>query len=162
MKKFLFILIAFSISLLADAYQRAAHYCTLDNNIALEYFDPITFFEGDPKVGKENIPFAFNGVNYQFVSWEHQKEFAENKEKYEAQYGGWDAYEMSQERSKVKPNIYIYRVIDDKLYFFASEENAEKFKSNYKELSKKAKENWDVIYGIKIDIGDFDNRNEIY
>jgi hypothetical protein len=162
MKKIILLLFCFSIFLLADAYQRAAHFYTIDNNVGLEYFDPITFFEGDPKLGDENIPFANNGINYLFVSWENQKKYAENRDKYEAQYGGWDAYEMSQERSKVQPDIYIYRVIEDKLYFFASEKNAEKFEANYDELSLKAQENWDLIYGIKIDMQDFDVRNDIY
>lgn len=162
MFKYLSALIILSGILLSQSYNRAFHFYTIETNVAMEFMDPMSYFQGDPKPGIDTITFSNNGVNYVFSSWENQQKFSSNLGKYEAEYGGWCAYEMSQKRSKVYPDVYIYRVIDDKLYFFSSEEKAKLFEADYENLSKQAQKHWDIIFQIKPERQEIYIKDEIY
>lgn len=122
---------------------------------AIDYYDPISFYNGEPRIGLESIPFTYNGVTYLFFSEENKAKFLENHKDLEPRFGGWCAYSMT-EGKKVNFEPEYFDIINDSLYLFKDEESKIKFKNNYKELNIKAWDNW-----VKI-LPTFDPRDSIY
>lgn len=88
------------------------------NNIALEGYDPVSYFEGKPQKGSTKITDEIEGVIYRFSSAENCAKFQSNPLKYLPQYGGYCAYAMAKDGDEVGINPKSYLIIDDKLYLF--------------------------------------------
>ncbi|MEO6346563.1 MAG: YHS domain-containing (seleno)protein [Aquaticitalea sp.] len=91
----------------------------LDDNLAIKGYDPVSYFiQEEPEEGKNNINTEYNGIIYHFSSEKNKTTFLENPSKYEPQYGGWCAYAMGDDGTKVSINPKSYKIVDDKLYLF--------------------------------------------
>ncbi|MEQ5790040.1 hypothetical protein J4E06_03185 [Muricauda sp. NFXS6] len=75
-------------------------------------------------------------MTYFFVNQDQQKKFQTNPKKYIPQYGGWCAYAVSL-GYKSRPNPKSFRVVDDKLYLFTVNVEAEFVKAWEKEGKEK-------------------------
>ncbi len=142
-----FLLVLF-ISVPAMAQDNAAvrnkHY-NLENKLALDGYDPVSYFSGKAQKGKKEISFAYLGVTYQFVSQANLSTFKNNPTKYEPAYGGWCAYAMGNTGEKVEVDPETFKIIDGKLYLFYNAYFTNTLKDWNKDelnLKKKAEVNW--------------------
>src|SRR5213594_1234459 len=74
----------------------------LSNGTAISGYDPVAYFqEGKAEKGKKELAVFVQGVTYYFATLQNKEEFKKNPVKYEPQYGGWCAYAMGKDGSKV-------------------------------------------------------------
>jgi len=91
----------------------------LDDGVAIKGYDPVAYFTSGKAVkGKSSFSSAYHGVNYHFATAADQNSFLANPEKYEPQYGGWCAYAMGHDGSKVEVDPETFKIIDGKLFLF--------------------------------------------
>lgn len=88
------------------------------NSIAVQGYDVVSYFSGKAARGYERMQSEFRGVKYYFASLTNKETFDKNPEKYLPEYGGWCAYAMGIDGSKVKINPETFKILDDKLYLF--------------------------------------------
>lgn len=134
---------------------RIDHFNKNNRGHAIDYYDPISFYKGEPRIGLESISFNYNGVTYLFFNEENKSEFIKKHKDLEPRFGGWCAYSMT-EGKKVNFEPEYFDIINDSLYLFKDEESKMKFKKNYKEFNLKAWEKWAKI------LPTFDPRDSIY
>ena len=96
---------------------RRKHF-NIKSNIALDGFDPVSYFDGKPKEGKSEFKLTYRGVNYQFTSQANLNKFKADPSKYEPAYGGWCAYAMGENGEKVKVDPETFTILDGRLYLF--------------------------------------------
>ena len=90
-----------------------------DKAPAIDGYDPVAYFtEQKPVQGKADISHVFDEKRYLFSSAKHRDLFAANPERYEPQFNGLCAGNVSAGK-KVKAIPTIWRVVDGKLYLFA-------------------------------------------
>ena len=122
----------------------------LDNGIAINGFDPVAYFkQGTSVKGKKELAVVDQGVTYYFSSVENKEEFKKNPSAYEPQYGGWCAYAMGKDGSKVEVDPGTFKIIDGKLYFYYNKFFNNTLKSWNKDevnLKSKADVNWKKFY----------------
>lgn len=122
---------------------------------AINYYDPISFYNNSPQIGLTSISFYYNGVLYTFANEENKNKFIENFRLYEPRFGGWCAYSMT-EGKKVDFEPEYYSIINDSLYLFSTKEKMENFKKDYDNLQFKAWDQW-----IKI-LPSFDTKDSVF
>jgi len=149
MTRFIIILFVF-VGLVAVAQSddaRKKNY-NVKNNIALDGYDPVSFFSNKPQEGDEDITVNYKGITYQFVNAANLAKFKVSPDKYEPAYGGWCAYAMGETGEKVKVDPETFKVIEGKLYLFYNfwgNNTLEDWNANEKTLKAKADQNWRKI-----------------
>jgi YHS domain-containing protein len=126
---------------------RKKHF-NIKKNIALEGYDPVSYFSGEPLEGKSNLLHTVNGVTYYFSTAENLALFKMNPSKYEPAYGGWCAYAMGETGEKVKIDPETFKIVDGKLYLFYNfwtNNTLTEWNKNEKPLKSKADQNWKKI-----------------
>ena len=122
----------------------------LDNGIAINGYDPVAYFKKGAAVkGKNELAVFDQGVTYYFSSVENKEEFKKNPSNYEPQYGGWCAYAMGKDGSKVEVDPGTFKIIDGKLYLYYNKFFNNTLKSWNKDevnLTSKANINWKKFY----------------
>jgi len=122
----------------------------LDNGVAISGYDPVSYFlKGKPVKGNKMFAVSANGVTYYFSSEADRELFNKNPSQYEPQYGGWCAYAMGKEGSKVEVDPETYKVINGKLYLFYNKLFHNTLPSWNKDeirLHQQADLNWQKIY----------------
>lgn len=84
---------------------------------ALQGYDPVSYFSGQPVRGSADISSSYEGAIYHFSSNENKATFEAAPEQYAPQYGGFCAVAVSEGKTfPIDPNTYI--ITDDKLYLF--------------------------------------------
>jgi YHS domain-containing protein len=92
---------------------------------------------------------AGNGVAYYFTSEADLAEFRKNPEIYEPQYGGWCAYAMGKDGTKVEVDPETFKIVNGKLFLFYNQFFTNTLKSWNKdevELHHHADLNWTKIF----------------
>ncbi len=89
----------------------------LKDGLAIQGYDPVSYFKGKPVEGKKEFSKEYKGATYQFTTAQNRDEFTKKPEKYAPQYGGWCAYAMA-DGDKVSIDPETYKIIDGKLYLF--------------------------------------------
>jgi YHS domain-containing protein len=90
----------------------------LENGVAIEGYDPVSYFSSKPQKGKKEFTFTHEGIVYQFANNNNLGSFKKNPENYEPQYGGWCAYAMGAKGEKVEVDPQTFKIINGKLYLF--------------------------------------------
>src|SRR5688572_29559762 len=72
---------------------RQKHF-NVKKNIALEGYDPVSYFVGKPLEGSTQFKYEYKGVTYLFNSGSNLSKFKATPDKYEPAYGGWCAFAM--------------------------------------------------------------------
>lgn len=125
----------------------------LSKGLALSGYDPVSYFTSDlPSKGEPSIQCEYNGATYQFTSEEHRKAFTSSPEMYLPEYGGWCAYAMGKDGSKVKINPLSYKILNGKLYLFYKTSKLDTLKlwnENETTLLEKANHYWQNINHYK-------------
>jgi YHS domain-containing protein len=143
---FLFGLILVDVSGQSDAV-RTKHF-NVKKNIALEGYDPVSYFNGKPLEGQDELKLNYKNVTYQFASQDNLAKFKLHPEKYEPAYGGWCAYAMGESGEKVKIDPETFTILDGKVYLFYNfwgNNTLVDWKKNEKKLKDKADLNWKNI-----------------
>ena len=87
------------------------------DRLALDGFDPTTYFEGDPRRGDAALALEHDGAVYRFVDAEHRARFEADPERFVPEYGGWCAWAVSEGYTyEVDPESYLIQ--DDRLLLF--------------------------------------------
>lgn len=126
---------------------RQKHY-NLDDGLAIEGYDPVSYFDGKPAEGKNNLTYSYKGVIYRFSNQGNLAKFKSTPEKYEPAYGGWCAYAMGENGEKVKVDPETYKIVDGKLYLFYNfwaNNTLEKWNKNEPKLKEAGDRNWSKI-----------------
>lgn len=117
----------------------------LKNSLALEGYDPVSYFSNNPIEGKSQFKFTSKGVIYFFSNQANLEKFKADPEKYEPTYGGWCAYAMGETGEKVKVDPETFKIVDGKLYLFYNfwgNNTLTDWNKNEKVLKSKADQNW--------------------
>lgn len=147
MKKLPILLIVFFILVQGFSQsieQRKKHF-NLKKNVALEGYDPVSYFDGKPAEGKEQLKLSHEGVVYQFSSQANLNKFKAKPSQYEPQFGGWCAYAMGETGEKVKVDPETYKILNGKLYLFYNfwgNNTLEDWNKNEKKLLESGDKNW--------------------
>ncbi|MEQ8239080.1 MAG: YHS domain-containing (seleno)protein [Cyclobacteriaceae bacterium] len=115
------------------------------DKLAIQGFDPVSYFSNAPREGNAKYQSTFNTAIYYFVNEENQRKFIANPQKYEPQYGGWCAFAMGNDGTKVKIDPETYKIVDGKLYLFYNflwTNTLPLWNENEVVLRIKADENW--------------------
>ncbi len=148
------LLAAFFISTVAsfaqDANSLRKKNFNLSDGIGIKGYDPVAYFiEHKAVKGNKDFSFSFGGITYYFLSASNKDEFQKNPAKYEPQYGGWCAYAMGKDGSKVEVDPETFKIIDGKLFLFYNQFFNNTLKSWNKDemnLHQHADANWQKIF----------------
>ncbi len=124
--------------------QRKKHF-NVKKNIALEGYDPVSYFDGKPTEGKEELKLSYEGIVYQFSSQTNLNKFKSKPSLYEPQFGGWCAYAMGESGEKVKVDPETYKILNGRLYLFYNfwgNNTLEEWNKNEKKLLESGDKNW--------------------
>lgn len=145
----LFVSINFIVFSQKDASLRQKHFNINKFSLALEGYDPVSYFSGEPKKGNANFTYSYNGIKYNFSSQKNLDVFKQSPDKYEPQYGGWCAYAMGLNGEKVEVDPVNYKITNGKLYLFYRNffsNTLDDWNKNEKTLNLNADVNWRKIY----------------
>ncbi|QEC66033.1 YHS domain-containing protein [Panacibacter ginsenosidivorans] len=122
----------------------------LEKGVAIEGYDPVAYFTANKAIkGSKELAVVFEGAIYYFSSEENKEIFKKNPSKYEPQYGGWCAYAMGHDGSKVEIDPETFKIIDNKLYLYYNKYFNNTLKTWNKDeanLKSHADANWQKIY----------------
>jgi YHS domain-containing protein len=134
----------------AQAGVRKAAFNLGSSSLAVSGYDPVSYFTtSGPAKGNKEMALVQDGVTYYFSSEDNRKTFAANPAKYEPQYGGWCAYAMGYDGSKVDINPQTYKILNGKLYLFYNKRLTNTLKNwnkNESTLKPDADKNWTKIF----------------
>ena len=140
----LFLLLSLSLSTFQDLPDSINH----NNGIALQGYDPVSYFQGKPKKGIPENTVIHEGVKYFFIDSKNLMSFNTNPEAYIPAYGGWCAYAMGANGDRVDVNPETYKVVNGKLFLFYNayfNNTLKKWNKNEPELLVRANENWNIF-----------------
>jgi hypothetical protein len=150
--KIIVLLIFFSISVCIvfgqSAELRSAHF-NVKKNVALDGYDPVSYFDGKPREGNSRFRFIYEEIAYDFASATNLERFKANPDRFEPAYGGWCAYAMGKSGEKVKVDAETFKIIEGRLYLFYNfwgDNTLESWNKNEKKLKQMADHNWmDIV-----------------
>lgn len=88
-----------------------------ETGLALQGYDPISYWESQPCQGNPDISSTYAGAIYQFSDEANKAKFDASPQQYIPQYGGFCAVAISEGKTfPIDPNTYI--ISDNKLYLF--------------------------------------------
>ncbi len=144
--KLLTILLLFSSSLVfAQSNEVRTAQFNLKKTVAIEGYDPVSYFDNKPLEGKSEFKITHKGVTYLFANAANLTKFKATPDKYEPAYGGWCAYAMGETGEKVKVDPETYKIVDGKLnlfYNFWGTNTLKDWNKNEAPLKEKADQNW--------------------
>ncbi len=116
-----------------------------NKGVALEGFDPVSYFDGSPVKGSSKTKIQYKGLTYYFASATNLNKFTSSPGKYEPAYGGWCAYAMGETGEKVKIDPETYKILDGKVFLFYNfwgNNTLLEWNKSEKKLKEKADRNW--------------------
>ena len=113
------ILVASISSMAQDATGLRQKQYNLENNVAIQGYDPVSYFlQGKAVKGSKDLAVYHQGVIYYFSSQANKDAFKKSPDQYEPQYGGWCAYAMGAKGEKVEVDPKTFKIVAGKLYLF--------------------------------------------
>jgi YHS domain-containing protein len=137
----------FSSLAMGQAAMRQKNY-NLEKGIAIEGYDPVSYFKGGPEKGSASYSAVQDGVTYHFANAANMDAFKKNPAGYEPQYGGWCAYAMGNTGEKVEVDPKTYKIIGGKLFLFYNHlfnNTLKTWNKSESALKPKADVNWQKI-----------------
>ncbi|MBL1279285.1 MAG: hypothetical protein COA33_003395 [Fluviicola sp.] len=141
------IFLIFSICCISVSYSQKD--VNIQKGYGVKGYDLVHYRTNEAKKGKRKFTFVFEGVKYKFISKQNLNIFESNPSSYLPEYGGWCAYAMALNGSKVKINPKTFQLFNGKLYLFYNaffnntldtwNEDGEKV------MRKKADEEWEKL-----------------
>jgi YHS domain-containing protein len=131
-----------------DMSKRKEHFY-LENGVALQGYDPVSYFDSQPQKGNQAWQYTYKGISYLFANQVNLDKFKANPTQYEPAYGGWCAYAIGSYAGKTKVNPTCYKIDENgKLLLFYNKNGfsaLEGWLKDEKNLADKAIENWKKI-----------------
>lgn len=128
---------------------RKKHF-NLNNGIAISGYDAVAYLTQSKAVkGKKENSHVYEGITYYFSSTANRDLFKANPAKYEPQYGGWCAYAMGNDGTKVEVDPETFKIVDGKLYLFYNSfftNTLKLWNKNEATLKGNADKNWKKTY----------------
>lgn len=120
-----------------------------NGNYIAKGYDVVAYFDGQAKAGTKKYVYKYQNTKLKFSSQKNLNRFKKNPTKYLPQYGGYCAYAMGKDGSKVSVNPKTFEIRNGKLYLFYNAYLTNTLKSWKKEgaeqLRKKADKNWEKV-----------------
>jgi len=141
-------LVGFSALAQQEFSIRKKHFNIEASGLALQGYDPVSYFEQKPAPGNPSLFMYHRGVKYLFATQAHLDAFKALPEKYEPAYGGWCAYAMGKKGEKVEVDPMKYKIVDGKLCLFYHSiinNTLAKWNEEEKALKPLADQNWNKI-----------------
>ncbi len=132
-----------------DEQLRIKHFNIDKNGLALQGYDPVSYFSGKPKKGLKKYKSKYLGCTYYFSAEKNSTDFIKSPQKYEPAFGGWCAYAIGNTNEKVEINPTTYKIVDGQLYLFYDAYFTNTlllWNKDEKSLLSKAIKNWNVRY----------------
>ncbi len=150
MKGFIMILVSLtSLNLLGQsANWRKQNFNLSKNSVAISGYDPVSYFNGKPKVGNPNNFYEYEGILYYFSSDSNKSQFVLEPSKYEPQFGGWCAYAIGDSGDKVGIDPETFKIINGKLYLFYNKfftNTLDMWNDDEAKLKVQSKINWNKL-----------------
>jgi YHS domain-containing protein len=146
MRAFLVLVLALiSFGVTAQEQQTRVKTYNLDDGLALDGYDPVSYFSGRPLEGRKQNSHTYKGVIYYFASAANKASFVTDPEKYEPAYGGWCAYAMGESGERVKVDPETFKIIGGKVYLFYNfwgNNTLEDWNKNEGQLKSSADKQW--------------------
>ena len=148
------ILLSLSVCMLISAAVfaqelRKKHF-NLENELAIEGYDPVAYFIKNKAVkGKKELAVYDQGATYYFSSAENKELFKNDPAKYEPAYGGWCAYAMGATGEKVQVDPGTFKILNGKLFLFYNKffnNTLKDWNKDETNLHTKADANWAKIF----------------
>jgi ribosomal protein S11 len=115
-----------------------------DAGVAVNGYDPVSYFSGAPSPGDPAIISIVDGAKYRFASVENKSAFDADPAAYQPQFGGYCAYGVA-EGGKYHTDPATGTVVNGKLYFNKSKDVQRLWTENRDELIVKAEAVWPSI-----------------
>lgn len=96
----------------------AAAYRNLDDGTALKGFDPVSFFDGVPRMGRRAISTEFHGATYRFANEDNRQRFLASPEKFEPAFGGHCAWGVVDDDDHEDVSPASWKIVDGRLLLF--------------------------------------------
>lgn len=112
------------------------------SGIAIDGYDPVNY-QNQKSANKGNVTYKYklNDNHWIFMSQANMKMFVRKPNKYIPQFGGFCTYSVS-EGYTYPPNPQVWKFHNGRLYLFKDEEAKSLAVANWKEVLKKAEQNW--------------------
>lgn len=136
-----------------DAATRQKHFLLEDNHVAIQGYDPVSYFQSGPKEGSKSISYTYKGVTYYFASEANKNLFVANPDKYEPAWGGWCGHAMALRGEKVEIDPLTYKIVNGRNVLFYKSfwanalTNWNKEKTPEADLMKMGDKFWNGIVG---------------
>jgi YHS domain-containing protein len=139
------LLVIINVAVLAQSDGVRVKHFNIKRNVAIDGYDPVSYFEGKAQEGKDNLFYSHKGITYLFANNNNLAKFKASPEKFEPAYGGWCAYAMGNTGEKVKVDPETFKIVNGKLYLFYNfwgNNTLEDWNENEKKLKEAADKNW--------------------
>lgn len=145
-----------SIAETSDSQPVAVSEYNLEDGVALDGYDPVSYFdETAPVMGTTEYAARYRGVVYFFDSEAHRTTFLAEPRRYEPAYGGWCAWAMANGGKTVDADPTNFTIEDGVLRVFyrnaVVDTRAKWQKGNLPELRASAAEQWSARSGEPLD-----------
>ncbi len=112
------------------------------SGIAIDGYDAVNY-QNKKSANKGNVTYKFklNDNHWIFMSNANMKMFVKSPNRYIPQFGGFCTYSIS-EGYTYPPNPEVWKLHNGRLYLFKDEEAKSLAVANWKEVLKKAEQNW--------------------
>lgn len=118
--------------------------------VAVSGYDVVSYFKaGKAMKGSGSFKAEYQGLTYLFSSAANRDLFIKNPSAYEPQYGGWCAFAMGNDGSKVEIDPETFKISNGKLYLFYHtffNNTLNKWNAAEPTLMKNADANWMKFY----------------
>lgn len=124
---------------------RKKHFWLNSDGLALDGYDPVTYFTGKPKKGSKTNRHIYKGIPYQFSSAKNKESFLQNPGMYEPDFGGWCSYAVGAKCTKVEPDPENFKIIKGRINLFYKDffnNTLKTWNEDEVNLKKKADQNW--------------------
>ncbi len=115
---------------------RTKHFRLGDGRLAIDGYDPVSYFKNGPQKGSKDLIYDYNGVVYRFANTANLAEFKANPDRYEPAWGGWCGHAMAMRGEKVTINPECYKIIGGRNVLFYRTVFANALTNWEKELQK--------------------------
>lgn len=97
---------------------RVRHFRLDKNGVAMDGYDPVSYFQSGPKKGRADISYNYEGVTYRFDNKANMDRFKADPVKYEPVWGGWCGHAMAVRGEKVTINPLCYKIVNGRNVLF--------------------------------------------
>lgn len=115
---------------------RTQHFRLGKDRLAIDGYDPVSYFKSGPQKGEKDLSVDYNGVVYRFANAANLAEFQADPARFEPAWGGWCGHAMALRGEKVTINPECYKIIGGRNVLFYRTAFANALTNWEKELKK--------------------------